>query len=41
MFIKHGINIVYTENESDALSWSNDQTAKTGDIYSIECEDAC
>ena len=29
------------DNEPDALSWSNDQTAKTGDIYSIECEDAC
>ena len=29
------------DNEPDALSWTNDQTAKTGDVYSIECEDAC
>jgi hypothetical protein len=29
------------DNEPDALAWTNDQTAKTGDAYSIECEDAC
>ena len=29
------------DNEPDALSWTEAQTAKTGDIYSIECEDAC
>jgi hypothetical protein len=29
------------DNEPDALSWTEAQTAKTGDVYSIECEDAC
>ena len=29
------------DNEPDALSWTEVQTAKTGNIYSIECEDAC
>ena len=29
------------DNEPDALAWSNAKTAETGDVYSIECEDAC
>ena len=29
------------DNEPDALTWTESQTAKTGDVYSIECEDAC
>jgi hypothetical protein len=29
------------DNEPDAKAWTEAQTAKTGDVYSIECEDAC
>ena len=29
------------DNEPDALSWIEAQTAKTGDTYSIESEEAC
>jgi hypothetical protein len=29
------------DNEPDALAWTEAKTANTGDVYSIECEDAC
>ena len=29
------------DNEPDALSWTETQTAKTGDVYTIDEEDAC